>query len=98
MKNEADEVVWVLGWLFGFAGGMLGIALVILGAVLGVPNFRPHDGYAGAHFLDSFLYAVGSDSLAIGIVALLWFVYLAVPFATIGTIVGLLLRRRRNAT
>jgi len=85
-----------LGCVFGLIGGILGVALVILGAVFEVPHFCPRAGYVGTNFLGSFLYAIGNDLLAIGIVSVFWFVYLAIPFATVGAVLGILLRKRRD--
>jgi hypothetical protein len=82
------------GCVLGLAGGLLGVVAVMLGAVLEVPGFCPHDGYVGTEYLSSFLYALGNDLIALIIVSAIWFVYMAIPFAAIGGVVSLLRKRR----
>ena len=63
------EAMFVVG--VGLAGGRL----VYVGDAKGWPNFNVREGYWGAHFLDTILYGIGNDDLALVIVSSLWFVY-----------------------
>ena len=54
-----------MGLPAAFGGGILGIAVVLAGSAFQVPGFSPRSGYWGTHWLDGFLYGVGSDTVAL---------------------------------
>lgn len=62
------------------AGGLLAVLLVWAGAWGNWPNFSPRSGYWGTMFLNSMLYAMGSDRAAMTVISGVWFVYGTVAF------------------
>jgi hypothetical protein len=75
-------------------GGFAGVGAVFAGLWFDVPGFSPRTGYAGAHFLDSVLYAMGDDTAAMTVVSIVFFAYSAALFGIVNAV--LLLRRARR--
>ncbi len=80
--------------LCSLVGGILGAASVIAGHALRIPGYCGQTGFWGTHFLDSMLYAMGNDRVAIAMVLLVYFVYGALAGAGIGMFLGP--RRRKG--
>ena len=72
-------------------GGCLGAGAVVAGALLEFPCFSIRSGFWGTSSLDSGLYGLGNNTIAVVIVAALWFVYGAVGSATLWGCVELLM-------
>jgi hypothetical protein len=67
------EIVLIL------AAGLAGWQSVYAGEAHQWPGFNVSEGYWGAHFMDSMLYAMGNDQVAMVIVATFWFLYTTLP-------------------
>jgi hypothetical protein len=80
-----------IGLPAAFGGGVLGAAGVVAGAVFDVPGFSPRSGYWGTHWIDSFLYSVGSDTVTLIVVCVIWFVLGAMIAGFLGLLCGGLL-------
>jgi hypothetical protein len=70
--------MWIWEALVVFAGGVAGGQSVLAGAWLDLPGFGVRSGFWGTHFLDSRLYAMGNDDVAVAIVAAFWDFYTTV--------------------
>lgn len=56
-------------------GAVLGVAAVFAGARFEVSGFCIQSGFRGTGWLDDVLYAIGNDTVALAVVAVIWFVY-----------------------
>ena len=77
----------LLETIFVLAAGLAGCHAVYTGEEGRWPGFQIREGYWGTHFLDSMLYAMGNDSVAMAIVSAFWFIYaslLAMSFVLLG--------------
>ena len=77
-----------------FGGGVPGVAAVLADAAFQVPGFSPRSGYWGTHWLDGFLYGVGSDTVALTVICGIWFVLGAVIGGFLGCLFSALLEVR----
>jgi hypothetical protein len=83
-----------MGLPAAFGGGILGIAVVLAGSAFQVPGFSPRSGYWGTHWLDGFLYGIGSDTVALTVICGIWFVLGAVIGGFLGYLFSALLEVR----
>ena len=57
------------------SGAALGAGAVLIGHALEWPNFSGRSGFLGTHYIDSILYSIGNDTIAICVIASIWAVY-----------------------
>lgn len=74
--------------------GVLAASLVYIGDKFEWPNFSNRQGYFGTEFMSGILYAI-NDPYAIHIVAVLWFLYGAVPLYVFLSLIRRMSRRDR---
>lgn len=75
-------------------GGVLGVAAVLAGAQFEVPGFSIASGFWGTDWLDSYLYAIGNDTMGLIVVSVIWFVYGAFSAGIAGQVIGELINGR----
>lgn len=83
-----------MGLPAAFGGGILAIAVVLAGSAFQVPGFSPRSGYWGTYWLGSFLYGIGSYSVALTVVCVIWFVLGAVIGGFFGCLFSILFELR----